>query len=57
MTKNGHFWDLGQKSFKIDTKLGDFGPGVAYLGGGTPQVDAKRGSPTSMGYLRHLLGV
>ena len=22
-----------QKSFKIDTKLGDFWPGIAYLGG------------------------
>ena len=33
MAKNGLFWDLGQKSFKIDTKLADFGPGEAYLSG------------------------
>ena len=44
--QNLDFWDLGQKSFEIDTKLGDFGPGVAYLGGGTPQMDEKRRSPT-----------
>ena len=46
MAKNGLFWDLGLKSFKIDTKLGDFGPGVAYLGGETPQMDEKSRSPT-----------
>ena len=57
MAKNGHFWDLGQKSFEIDTKLGDFGPGVAYLGGGTPQMDEKRRSPTRIGFFGHFLMV
>ena len=57
MAKNGHFWDLGQKSFEIDTKLGDFGPGVAYLGGGTPQMDEKRRSPTRIGFFGHFLRV
>ena len=51
MAKNGHFWDLGQKSFKIGIKMGDFGPGMAYLGGGTPQMDEKRRSPTRIGFL------
>ena len=53
MAKNGHFWDLGQKSFEIDTKLRDFGPRVAYLGGGTPQMDEKRRSPTRIGIFGH----
>ena len=37
--------------------MGDFGPGVAYLGGGTPQVDAKSRSPTGIGFLGHFLRV
>ena len=46
MAKNGHFGKIGLKSFKIDTKLGDFGPGVAYLVVFSVPVDTKRGSPT-----------
>ena len=55
MAKNGLFWDLGQKSFKIDIKLSDFGPGEAYLGGGTPQMDEKDIPPTRIGLFGHFL--
>jgi hypothetical protein len=37
--------------------MGDFGPGMTYFSGETPQVDAKSVSPTSIGYLGHFLRV
>ena len=51
MAKNGLFWDLGQKSFKIDTKLGDFGPGMAYLGGELLRWMKKVIPPLELDYL------